>query len=301
MYKIIQKRRWWLGFSLLVLVPGLWGLLQFGLKLGIDFTGGTRLVVTFDENRPSAPEAATVVSGLDFGAATAQTAGETDMIFRLPTITNEQRQQILDRLQTEFGQVTEQNFESIGPTIGRELFQRALVAIGLVLVVIVLYISIVFRKVGIGPVRPWVYGVTAIVALIHDLVIVVGIFALLGHYRSVEIDSLFVTALLTVLGFSVHDTIVVFDRIRERLQIGSEDTFEDTVNVSLNQTLVRSLNTSLTTLLVLVSLYIFGGESIRNFTLALLIGIASGTYSSIFVASPLLVVYERWRRKRQRG
>lgn len=299
MYKIIQKRRWLLGVSLAIIVPGLVFLVMFGLKLGIDFTGGTRMVVAFTEPRPAAPAVSSSASQLELGTVTAQTAGDQDMILRLPTISNEQRQQLLDHLNATYGEVTELTFESIGPIIGKELLNKALVALGFVMFAIVLYISWAFRKVNVGRVPAWVYGMSAIVALVHDVLVVIGIFAVLGHYRGVEIDSLFVTALLTVLGFSVHDTIVVFDRVRERLLIGAEETFEETVNVSLNQTLVRSLNTSLTTLLVLLALYLFGGASIQNFVLALIIGIISGTYSSIFVASPLLVVYERWKARRR--
>ncbi len=295
MYRIIQKRRWLFGLSLAVLVPGIIGWALFGLRLGIDFTGGSRMTVAFSQARPAPSEVATTIEPLAVGTPTVQTSGDKELIIRLPSINNEQRQKVVDALSKKYQGVSEAAFESIGPTIGKELFQRAVLAVGLVLLAIVLYISWAFRKVSIGPVRAWVYGVSAIVALFHDLIVVIGIFALLGHYFHIELDSLFVTALLTVLGFSVHDTIVVFDRIRERLRIGHEATFEDTVNVSLNQTLVRSLNTSLTTILVLLALYLFGGHSIRNFTLALLIGIASGTYSSIFVAAPLLVVYERWQ------
>lgn len=297
MYRIIQKRNWLFTLSLAVTIPGLIALTVFGLKRGIDFTGGSRLTINFSAERPAAPPVAAIVTGVGVGTATVQTAGDKDMVIRLPNLTNEQRQQVLTKLQAEYPGASETAFESIGPTLGKELFQRAILAIGLVLLAIVLYISWAFRKVGIGPVPAWVYGVSAIIALFHDLLVVVGIFAILGHYANVEVDALFVTALLTVLGFSVHDTIVVFDRVRERLRLGHESTFEDTVNVSLNQTLVRSLNTSLTTLLVLFALYLFGGGSIRNFTLALLVGIASGTYSSIFVATPLLVVYERWKAK----
>lgn len=298
MYRIIQKRNWLFGLSLAVTIPGLIAWMIFGLNLGIDFTGGTRLTVNFTSARPATTKVATLVTSVGVGTASVQTAGDKDMVVRLPSITNEQRQAVLTKLQTEFPGATETAFESIGPTLGQELFRRAVVAIGIVLMAIVLYISWAFRKVSIGPVRAWVYGVAAIIALIHDLLVVVGIFALLGHYAGIELDALFVTALLTVLGFSVHDTIVVFDRVRERLRVGHEGSFEETVNISLNQTLVRSLNTSLTTLLVLIALYLFGGDSIRNFTLALIIGIASGTYSSIFVATPLLVVYERWRAKK---
>ncbi len=300
MFKIIQKRNWLFVFSLVILIPGLVSLSLFGLKQGIDFTGGSRLSVTFSGPRPDGPAVAQVVTGLNVGQATAQTAGQRDLVISLPHLSNEQRQQIVDSLNAKYGGVSENSFETIGPTIGHELLKRAVTAIVLVLLAIIIYISWAFRKVGVGPVPSWVYGASAVVALAHDVLIVVGIFSILGHYAQIEIDSFFVTALLTVLGFSVHDTIVVFDRIRERLLVGGEDTFEDTVNVSLNQTLIRSLNTSLTTLLVLAALYLFGGVTIRNFVLALLIGIASGTYSSIFVASPLLVVYDSWRQRKRR-
>ncbi len=300
MYKIIQKRRFLIWLSAAILIPGIIVLAMYGLKLGIDFTGGSRLTVQFSDQRPDGPVAAKTVDQLNFGKATVQTAGDTDLVIRLPSISNDQRQQVLDTLQAKYGTVTELSFESIGPTIGKELLQKAWIALALVMAAIVAYISWAFRNVNVGPVPAWAYGVSAILALVHDVLIVIGVFALLGHFRGVEVDSLFVTALLTVLGFSVHDTIVVFDRIRERLLIGGQDSFEDTVNVSLNQTLIRSINTSFTTLLVLAVLYIFGGSSISNFVLALLIGIISGTYSSIFVASPLLVIFERWRARRRR-
>lgn len=300
MYNIIHKRNWLFAFSLAILVPGIISLFLFGLRLGLDFTGGTKMTVIFSGARPEGPKVAALATKAGFGEATAQTAGDKDIVIRLPSITNEQRQKLLTTLEAEYPGVTEKTFESIGPVIGQELWKKAVTAIALVLIAIVFYISWAFRKVKVGPVPAWVYGLAAILALVHDLFIVIGIFSLLGHFYRIEIDSLFVTALLTVLGFSVHDTIVVFDRVRERLLRGQEDTFEETVNVSLNQTLVRSLNTSLVTLLVLLALYLFGGASIHNFTLALLIGIASGTYSSIFVATPLLVVYERWKAKHRR-
>lgn len=298
MFKIIQKRNYLFAFSLLILIPGMvaWGL--WGLKLGIDFSGGTKLTVTFAQQRPAGPDAAKVVSDLKIGSATAQTAGTKDIELRLKNISNSDRQKILDALNAKYGGVTEKSFESIGPTVGKQLLQRSINALIIVMIAIVVYVSWAFRRVGVGPVPSWVYGVSAVLALFHDVLIVIGVFAILGHYFNIDVDSLFVTALLTVLGFSVHDTIVVFDRVRERLIVGSEQTYEETVNVSLNQTMVRSLNTSLTTLIVLSALYAFGGVSIKNFILALLIGIASGTYSSIFVASPLLVVYERWKARR---
>lgn len=280
------------------MVPGLYYLLVDGLKLGIDFTGGTRLTVAFSQTRPDPETVKTSIADLALGSITVQPAGEREMVLRLPAVTNDQRQAVLTRLNEKFPAVEERSFDSIGPTIGRELLQKSIIALGIVLLAIIIYISWAFRKVNVGTVPAWAYGLSAIIALIHDVVLVVGSFAMLGRFFGYEVDSLFVTALLTVLGFSVHDTIVVFDRVRERLLQGTEPTFEDTVNVSLNQTLVRSLNTSITTLLVLVVLAIFGGESIRPFVVTLTIGIASGTYSSIFVASPLLVVYERFKAKK---
>jgi preprotein translocase subunit SecF len=300
MLRIIQKRNWLFILSGLILIPGLVYLGLYGLKLGIDFTGGTSMTVTFATARPDGPAVAAKISALGFGQATAQTAGEKDIIIRLPAVNNDQRQTIIDSLTKSYTGLKEKAFDSIGPTIGAEMFRRALSAIALVLIAIIAYMSWAFRKVNVGPVPPWAYGLSAVIALVHDILIVIGIFAILGHFFNIEIDALFVTALLTVLGFSVHDTIVVFDRIRERLLQSHDESYEDTVNVSLNQTMVRSLATSFTTLLVLASLYLFGGLTIRNFILALLIGIASGTYSSIFVASPLLVVYNNWRQKRQR-
>lgn len=297
MFRIIQKRNYLFAFSLIILIPGIVSLFLFKLKLGLDFTGGTRMTVVFSPTRPASQDVKDQLAKLEVGEAIVQTAGDQDMIIRLPSITNDQREKVVTALTEKYPGVSEKSFESIGPTIGQELKQRSITAITIVLIAIVFFISWAFRRVGIGPVPSWVYGVSTIIALVHDLAIVIGIFSILGHYYQIEIDTLFVTALLTVLGFSVHDTIVVFDRVRERLLRGGDGTFEDTVNVSLNQTMVRSLNTSMTTLLVLTALYLFGGESIRNFTLALLIGIASGTYSSIFVAAPLLVVYEKWRRR----
>ena len=191
----------------------------------------------------------------------------------------------------------EKQFDSVGPVVGQELKRRAYIAIGTVLFLIVIYIAFAFRKVS-RPVAPWKYGLAAIIALFHDIFIPTGIFSILGHYLGVEIDLLFVTGLLTILGFSVHDTIVVFDRIRENLRKGLGKNFEETVNISVNQTITRSINTSLTVFLTLLAIFIFGGASVKYFALLLMIGVFFGTYSSIFVASSLLVTWEAWRQKR---
>lgn len=296
MYRIIQKRNYLFALSLLLLVPGVVALAVWGLRLGIDFTGGTLISVEI----PSAPPADSIrssVAALQLGDTSVQSASATTFDVRLPYLDEDQHAQFALALKDAYPDSAIQSYETIGPTIGKELRQRAYVALALVLAAILIYISWAFRKVSIGPVPSWVYGVSALIALVHDVLMVVGVFAILGRYFNIEINSLFVTALLTVLGFSVHDTIVVFDRVRERLRVSAQSTFEGVVNESLNQTMVRSINTSLTTVIVLVALLLFGGESIKTFVLALIIGIVSGTYSSIFVASPLLVVYERMKNR----
>ncbi|MCH7491973.1 protein translocase subunit SecF [Patescibacteria group bacterium] len=292
MYNIIQKRKIWLVVSATFIIPSIIMFSISGLKLGIDFTGGSLIQVGFADERPSSQAVADSLSEFDVGAVKAQPLGDSEMTIRIKEIDNETYLTILASLRENFGQVEERSFESIGPTIGRELREKALIAIASVLFFIILYISIAFRKTGSSSVKSWVYGLGALAALFHDIIIVVGVFSFLGYFLNVEVDTLFITALLTVLGFSVHDTIVVYDRVREQLKLNVTDTFEEVVNISVNQTIIRSLNTSLTTLLVLFALYLFGGESIRYFILALIIGIAVGTYSSIFIASPFLVFWK---------
>ncbi len=299
MYAIIQKRNYLFALSLALTIPGIIAFAIWGLQLGIDFTGGTLMRLEFSKTLPTTEQVRQALQPAGVEHQSMQTAGEYEIILRLPTISNENRELILQEFKKFDAQITEQSFETVGPTIGTELKHKALTAIAIVLVLIVLYITYAFRKVSRGPVPSWVFGLSAIVALVHDIVMVVGVFAVLGHYTGIEIDALFVTALLTVLGFSVHDTIVVYDRIRERLQSSAEKSFEEVVNESLNQTLVRSINTSLTALLILLALYIFGGGTIKNFVLVLLVGIASGTYSSIFVAAPLLVLWNNWKQGRR--
>jgi len=189
----------------------------------------------------------------------------------------------------------EQKFDSIGPIIGQELQQKAVYDVIIVLLAIIAYIAYAFRKVS-KPVESYKYGAAAIIALIHDLLIIIGVFAVLGHFLNVQIDSYFVTALLTILGFSVHDTIVTFDRTRENLKRHQDKTFEEVVNLSVNETIIRSLNTSLTTVFVLLAIFLFGGETIRYFVLALALGLIVGTYSSIFLASPLLMIWYRLKK-----
>ena len=299
---IIAHKSIFLFISGLLVLASILAIAVWGLKPGLDFVGGSLLEVEFIGKRPDVETVKRVLEPLGFGAVLIQPTGERGLILRFKDVDEETHQQLLLRLsELEFreGQVnkesgvTEKRFDTIGPTIGRELKQNALVALALAVAAIVLYIAWAFRKVS-RPVSSWKYGVAAVAALIHDILIPSGVFAALGNFRGVEVDTLFVTALLTIMGFSVHDTIVVFDRIRENLYgLKIVEPFEVTVNRSINQTLTRSLNTSLTVLLVLGAIFFLGGESTKYFSSALIIGIIFGTYSSIFVASPLLVIWNQ--------
>lgn len=295
MYRIIHTAKYWVSISIALALATILMWIMWGLNLGIDFTGGSSLQLSFPQGRPEVSELNTDFAELGYEDARIQTAGESDVVVKLRDISNDEKQQILDRFADR--QVVEQSFTTIGPSLGEELKSKAFWALALVLAAIVVFVSYAFRGVSGGPVPSWVFGVGAIVALIHDILLVLGVFIVLGRFAGVQIDTLFVTALLTILGFSVHDTIVVYDRIRERLKRRKGKTFQDIINESINSTLVRSLNTSITTLVVLVALYFFGGASIQYFVLALIVGILTGTYSSIFIASPLLLFFQKMLKK----
>lgn len=298
MLKIIKHRKIWLIVTALIIGGSATLIAILGLNLGIDFTGGTLLEVTFLSGKPANQEIEEVFADEGIFETVVQAAEGENAVVRMPTIEESQKRVIINRLAEQFGPVEEVRFELIGPTIGKELKERALEAVGLVLIAIVLYIAYAFRKVS-GEVKSWRFGVCAIFALVHDILVVVGVFAVLGWWLGIEVGSLFVTALLTVLGFSVHDTIVVFDRTRFNLIRQEGNDLPETVELSVNQTLIRSINTSLTTLIVLLCLYLFGGETIQWFVFALMIGVVAGTYSSIFVASPILVAWDGWAKKRK--
>ncbi len=295
---IIKRKNLYFAISLLVIVPGLISLMLWGLRLSIDFTGGSRetFVLPHNVSQSDIANIKSVFSDDHIQVVTVQSAGNK-LIVRTQNLDQKGHAKIIVDLRRRLPQVHEEAFETVGPTIGSETTTNALKGIGIASLLIVLYIAWSFRSVP-RPASSWRFGICAIVALLHDVLVVVGIFSILGHFFNVEIDSLFVTALLTVIGFSVHDTIVVFDRIRENLK-RSRLEFKSIVNESILQTLTRSLNTSLTVILVLIALLIFGGESTRWFVVALLVGILSGTYSSIFNASPLLVLWDEWSRRRR--
>ncbi len=294
---IIGKKNLYFALSLIVVTPGLIALLLFGLNLSIDFTGGSRLTISFPQKveKTTSEKIKNTLTKENLKVSTVETSGNS-LLIRTSPMDQKQNVKFVNTLSKEFKGAKETQFETIGPTIGAETTANAIKAVIFASILIILYITWSFRKVP-KPASSLRFGVSAIIALIHDVLVVLGIFAILGHFFGVEVDSLFVTALLTVIGFSVHDTIVVFDRIRENLR-RSHDSFPQIVNDSILQTLGRSLNTSLTVLLVLFALLLFGGETIKWFVVALLIGVASGTYSSIFNAAPILVVWQEWSEKR---
>ena len=297
MLKIIEKRNWFFLISILIIIPGLISLLFWGLNLGVDFTGGSLLEVKFDK-AVNKEEDVEVAKKAKIEIVSVQTTGENTFLLRSHPLDDKGEKALIGELKKKYPRTQEIRKETIGPTIGRELLQNALLALLAASVMIVVYISWAFRSVP-KPASSLRFGICAIIALLHDVLVLLGVFSLLGHFLAVEIDSLFVTAVLTVIGFSVHDTIVVFDRIRENLNKGSFRTFEETVSHSIMQTLGRSLNTSLTVILVLLALLLFGGSSIRWLVVALLVGITSGTYSSIFNAAPLLVVWQKWSERKK--
>ncbi|MDO8514571.1 MAG: protein translocase subunit SecF [bacterium] len=291
---IIKHRNIFFAVTGAIVLAALVSLFAFGLHLGTDFTGGTLVQVSYDGIRPNAVPLTDMLDKAGFKSFSLRETGTSGYILRTQTLTNEQRGELSAVFSYQGGTAHIDQLTEVGPTIGLELRNKALIALGLVLLCILLFIAFAFRKVS-QPVSSWIYGLIALVTLIHDIIIPVGFYAALGHFLGAQVDTLFVTAILTVLGFSIHDTIVVFDRVRENLRVNHDrnrkEDFAETAGRSLNQTFVRSINTSLTVLITLLILYFIGPASTKDFALTLLVGIIAGTYSSIFLATPLLVVF----------
>lgn len=303
MYQIIAKRKYWLAISAVLVAMSITAIAVWGLRFGIDFVGGGVLEVRYLQDRPIVVSIKESLAPIGLSNLIVQPVGDNDIKLRFQAIDEAKHQEVLSKLAELSPKIDSQpsleelRYDSVGPTVGRDLRSRATTSIILVLIAIIVYVAWAFRKV-FQPVSSWKYGVCAVIALFHDVIILLGFFALLGRYYGYQIDISSVAALLTILGYSVNDTIVVFDRTRENL-FRTRQSFADTVNLSLNQTLARSIYTSLTTMLTLVAIVIFGGASIRNFALALSIGILFGAYSSIFIASPLLVVWNNWQNRKR--
>lgn len=288
--QVIKYRKIYFFVSIILFLGSLFSLLFYGLQLGIDFTGGTLMEIEFLENRPDNQEIQDLLADLELGQISFQSTGETGMILRLKDINEETHQMILEKIGLD--KITEKRFESIGPLIGQELKTKALWAILLALVAIILYIAWAFRKIS-RPVASWQYGLVAIIALFHDIFITLGFFSFFCHFRQIEIGLPFVAAFLTILGYSVNNSIVIFDRARENILKTSWTDFKEVVNLSVNQSITRCLNTALTTLFVLLAIFFLGGQSIKYFSLALAIGIIIGTYSSIFLTSSLITIWQK--------
>jgi preprotein translocase subunit SecF len=301
MLNIVARRYWFFGLSLLVIVPGMIALALWGFPLAIDFTGGSLLEVDFPAGQvPQPAQVVQLYQDLGIGDAIAQTTGDTGLLVRSTQIDQNEEAAIVNEMNRRFNTtVTVPSFESVGPSIGAQVAERAAGAVGLATVGILGFITYAFR----GVKHAFRYGVAAIIAMLHDVAVVVGVEAFLGHFLGWQVDALFLTALLTVIGFSVHDTIVVFDRIRENAGLHRRLDYETLVNHSIVQTLDRSINTQLTVALTLLALLLLGGVTTRHFVTVLLVGVFSGTYSSIFNASPILVVWENreWRTWFRRG
>ena len=290
MIDFMKYRFLYLIISLAVLLPGIYSLVRFGLQPGIDFTGGTVLEIKIKNQKSKIKneDVMKITQATESEFQSVQSSEENTFLLKLKPIDNRKKQELLNKFKEKYEQVEEIRFETVGPILGKELLQKTFIAAFLAIVAILLYIAWAFKNVR--------FGVSAIVALLHDLLVVVGMFAILGRVKGVEVDSLFVTAVLTTMSFSVHDTIVVFDRVREmqKKHLGSD--FGLVINQALTETMVRSVNNSLTIIFMLLALFLLGGETTKWFVLALLIGTISGTYSSPFVATPILYTWYKLRK-----
>lgn len=294
MFDLIKYKHWFIGISVAFVVAAVASMVVFGFRSGIDVSGGTLWQIKFIDQQVDALRLEQFLKDtvkLENFLVTASTEKNIFLI-RTNTITEIQHQEYLRNMQFGLGTIEELRFESIGPAIGRELRDKALLAFVFVLIGISLYVAFAFRKVSY-PVSSWKYGVITLVTLFHDALIPAGVYAWFGHYRGVEVDTNFIVAVLVIIGFSVHDTIVVFDRIRENLILQKGKSLAVIINESVNQTFARSVNTSLTLVIVLIALYLFGATILSYFVLTILIGTIIGTYSSIFVASPLLTFLQK--------
>lgn len=299
MIQIMRYRKFYYVFSGLLALASILALIFWGLNLGIDFKGGSLLLGGFNKTALNQEELREAIQGLSLGEVVIQPTGEKEVTLRFGEIDESRRKALIDALQNaargkdQENNFSQKSFESVGPSIGRELRSKAIKAIVIVLTFIIGYVAFAFRKVS-RPLASWKYGMATLAALFHDVLLSVGLFSILGRFdSSVEISSGFIAAILTVLGYSVHDSIIILDRVRENLIKNPVNDFEKNVNVSVNQTFIRSLNTSLTVILVLLAVYLFGGESVKNIALVLMAGIAVGTYSSIFIVSALLVSWSK--------
>jgi len=287
MYNLVAKTKIFFIISCVLIAISLTSLILWGLKPGIDFTGGTMMEVNYSNQLPSAAAIKDQLKEFNLGQIDVRFSDENGAVLRFAEVSEPIHQEILQKL----GQPEEVRYESIGPTIGKELTRKAAWAVFLVVVAILLYLAWAFRKLSkvIKKGESWRYGAGAILALIHDIIVMLGFFAISGHFMGTEINATFIVAILTVLGYSVNDTIVVYDRIRENLLVDGWRDLKGTINRSLNEVIVRSLGTTITTVLVILAVFLFGGASIRDFALAMMVGVSTGAWSSLAIAAPFLI------------
>ena len=297
---VVRYRNIWFIFSAILIALSAYTIFAYGFDLSIDFKGGTITEVRYEGELPSKESIETAIKTLGIGGFSVRPSENDRYIVRTRELSESERQGLLAAFSQGQSAFTIERQNTIGPTAGSELKSKAIKAITVVVLMIVLFVTFAFRKVS-SPVSSWKYGLATIVALAHDVIIPTGVFVFLGHFIGVEIDLLFITGLLAILGYSVHDTIVVFDRVRENLRVNTEknfkEDFETTVGKSVAQTFGRSINTSLTIFITLLALYLVGSSATKDFALLLIVGIIAGTYSSIFVASPLLVTFYKWQKR----
>ncbi len=295
--RLMAYRKWFYLFSLLIILPGLLSIGFWRLKPSIDFTGGSRIEI---KNVTDVEVAKKFADENGLENITVQKIDNDSVSIRFKEIDEAKHKEIRDKIGNAFGNGAEEaSFETVGPSISKEITQKSFWAVAIAALVIIFYIGYSFRKVP-KPANSWEFGITAVIALLHDAIVVTGVFSILGHFYNVEVDPLFITALLTVIGFSVHDTIVIFDRVRENLIRSGAEDFEEVVEKSVAEMLPRTLNTSFLVWVILLVLLIFGGTTIRYFVLALVVGIFSGTYSSILNASPLLITWQNFKTRKNR-
>ena len=290
---IIGRRFLFFLISGIVILIGVISLSTFGLKSGIEFSSGSMLTVRF-EQEVGREQFKEEIAELGYNNAIIQRTGEGEFLIRTPELTSEEKTQLEDALAARFGSLTETQFYSVSPMVATETASNAIIAVAVAAIGILLYVTWAFRRMP----KPFHYGTCAIIALIHDALVALGVFSILSGILNWQINLMFITGILAVIGYSVNNTVVIFDRIRENLKMGVSHDFETVVNNSLVEALGRSLNTSLTTLIVVLALFLFVGVSIQNFVVVLIIGIIAGTFSSICIAPALLVVWDKkeWRR-----
>lgn len=290
---MIRFMRYWYIYLLIsasVLVPGIYSLAKYGLKPALDFTGGTLLEVRIKNDQVKVDDLKKISEEQKLEVASITKSSQDGYIIKMKPIDNEQKNKLVTGYKDKYKDVSEVRFETVGPVLGKELLSKTYIAALVAIVSILLYVAYAFKNIR--------FGVSAILALVHDLLVVLGIFSILGKVMGVEVDALFITAVLTAMSFSMHDTIVVFDRIREYRKKSAVGDFETQINMALTETMGRSLNNSLTIIFMLLALFLLGGETVKWFVLALLIGTISGSYSSPFVATPILYLWYKLRDKK---